>query len=205
MKYLAALCVTSLLLTGCTKDKPHDPAPAAASSSSADVAAAATGAPRHLEVADQKSITATVEAIDPETRMVTLRGPQGNTLTFRAGEAVKNLSQVKVGDKVNAFYYESLALDLRAPGAAPVNETVAGATAAQPGERPAAKVAQQTTITATVEAVDRANSTVTLKGPQGNTRTLRVRDPQRLERVKVGDQLVATYTEAMAVSVEPAK
>ena len=56
-----------------------------------------------------------------------------------------------------------------------------------------------------VTAIDRANSTVTLRGPQGNTRTILVREPRRLEGVNVGDQIVITYTEALAVSVEPAK
>ena len=33
---------------------------------------------------------------------------------------------------------------------------------------------------------------------------LRIKDPNQLKLVKVGDQVEATYTEALAVSVEPA-
>jgi Cu/Ag efflux protein CusF len=33
---------------------------------------------------------------------------------------------------------------------------------------------------------------------------LRVQDPERLKRVKKGDQVKAVYTEALAISVEPA-
>jgi hypothetical protein len=46
---------------------------------------------------------------------------------------------------------------------------------------------------------------VTLKGPEGKTQEIKVKDPKNLENVKVGDQVAFTYTEALAVSVEPTK
>ena len=55
-----------------------------------------------------ETITATVEALDLANRMVTLRGPQGNVVSLRVDESVKNLPQVKVGDQVVANYYVSL-------------------------------------------------------------------------------------------------
>ena len=58
------------------------------------------------------TVTATVEKIDLATRMVTLRGPDGKSVTFRAGDQVKNLPQVKKGDKVVATYYESVAYEV---------------------------------------------------------------------------------------------
>jgi Cu/Ag efflux protein CusF len=45
---------------------------------------------------------------------------------------------------------------------------------------------------------------VTLKGPN-QTVDLKVRDPAQLKLIKVGDQIQAVYTEAVAVGVEPAK
>jgi Cu/Ag efflux protein CusF len=45
---------------------------------------------------------------------------------------------------------------------------------------------------------------VMLKGPKGDTIDLHVEDPERLKRIKKGDQIKAVYTEALAVSVEPA-
>jgi hypothetical protein len=57
-------------------------------------------------------------------------------------------------------------------------------------------------VTARVEAVDQAARTVTLKGPAGNVRTFKV-DPsvERLKDVKVGDDVVLRYTEALAIAV----
>ena len=58
------------------------------------------------------TITAVVEAIDHETRVVTLRKPQGDTVTFTAGEEARNLDQVAVGDIVNAEYEEILSIEV---------------------------------------------------------------------------------------------
>lgn len=149
-------------------------------------------------------VTATVEALDLATRMVTLRGPEGNTITFRADETVKNLPQVKVGDQVVAEYYESVAIQVMKPGQVQAGTAGAAATA-KPGEKPGMVAAGETTITASIEAIDREMPSVTLKGPEGNVKTFQVMDPKNLENVKVGDQVVITYTVAVAISVEEVK
>ena len=51
-----------------------------------------------MERAQAVAVTATVEAIDQTTRMVTLKAADGKLVSFVADEAVKNLPQVKVGD-----------------------------------------------------------------------------------------------------------
>jgi hypothetical protein len=61
-----------------------------------------------------------------------------------------------------------------------------------------------TTFTATIEAIDKPASKVTLKGPEGNKVTFKVRDPKKLDVVNVGDQVQITYTRALAIAVEPA-
>jgi Cu/Ag efflux protein CusF len=59
-------------------------------------------------------------------------------------------------------------------------------------------------VRGTVSAVDKENKTITLKGPRGRTLTFDVQDPTKLETVKVGDPVVGTYLEAVAVQVRPA-
>ena len=56
---------------------------------------------------------------------------------------------------------------------------------------------------ADVAALDAKKSTITLKGPYGDVVTLDVRNPDQFKLLKVGDQIEVTYTEALAVSVEP--
>jgi Cu/Ag efflux protein CusF len=150
-------------------------------------------------------ITATITAIDAATRAVTLKGPQGKEMTITAGPEVKNFAQMKVGDQVNAEYVEALTLELKKGSTAPVGRTdQAAAGAAKPGELPAGMVGRQVTITAEVVGVDPATQTVTLRGPQ-RTVELKVRDPAQFKLVAKGDRVEATYTEAVAIAVEPAK
>ncbi len=58
-------------------------------------------------------------------------------------------------------------------------------------------------VRGTVAAVDKKASTVTLKGPMGRTITLEVRDKQKLDAIKAGDPVVATYVEALAFRIQP--
>lgn len=149
--------------------------------------------------------TATVEAVDLEKRIVTLRRADGSVFDLDVGEEVKNLPQVKVGDEVVVKYYQSIAIQVTKPGAAEgstVKETVA---TAKPGQKPAGMTAKQVTVTATIEKIDKKKMMATLRGPEGKVVDVKVRDPKNLENVKVGDQVVITYTEAVAVSVEKPK
>jgi hypothetical protein len=62
----------------------------------------------------------------------------------------------------------------------------------------------QITAIAEVTDVNPQKAQITLKGPRGNIVELDVRNPDQFKVVKEGDQVDVTYTEAMAVSVEPA-
>jgi len=46
---------------------------------------------------------------------------------------------------------------------------------------------------------------VTLKMTDGKFKTVKIQDKKNLENVKVGDEVVITVTETLAVAVKPAK
>ena len=148
-------------------------------------------------------IKATVEAIDLETREITLNGPRGRTITLRVEESVKNLPQAQAGDKVVVRYNESVGLEFRKVEAGdPLAIDDAAAANTQPGQKPAAGGSKQITVHAYVEAVMAKEKTVTLRTPDGNLVDLYVRDPNVLASLAAGDNVVARYTEAVAVSIE---
>jgi hypothetical protein len=60
-------------------------------------------------------ITANVEAIDYQTRMIALKGPAGNVRTFKVSDAVQRLPEVKVGDQVVVRVTEAFALEVTKP------------------------------------------------------------------------------------------
>ncbi len=162
-------------------------------------------APGKAGIAQTVKITATITAIDKATRDVTLKGPQGNEVVVTAGPEVKNFDQMKVGDHVDVQYVEALTLELKKGGGMVVARTEQkGAVGAKPGEKPAGAVGRQLTIVADVVGVDPARQVVTLKGPQ-RTVDLKIADPEQFKRIAKGDQVEATYTQALAIAVEPTK
>ena len=58
------------------------------------------------------------------------------------------------------------------------------------------------TVVGDVINLDPATQTVTLKGPQ-RTADLKVRDKKQFDLISKGDQIEATYTEALAIAVKP--
>jgi hypothetical protein len=154
------------------------------------------------------TVSAKVEALNLTNREITLKGPMGNTVTFTVDKRVKRLNEVKVGDYITADYYVSLAADLREPTAEEEQHPITileGAAKAPPGTSPAAGGLRRFKVVTTVEGLDRPTQTITVKGPRGNYVTARVADPSNLTKMKIGDHIVVTYTEALAISLEKAK
>jgi len=161
-------------------------------------------APLRREETEVVQFAARVKAIDLESRLVTLTDASGEETVFHADEAVKNLPQVRVGDELVGQLAESVVLEVREPTA---EERAAGVSilevnaTAPPGDKPAGRFVRQIVAVLTIEAIDAEAGTATLRGPAGNARVLPVRDRRNLERVKVGDTVVATYTEALSLKV----
>lgn len=147
-------------------------------------------------------LTAVVEAINHETREVTLRGPEGRTLDLVVREDARNLDQVKVGDELNIEYEQGLSIEVFAADNA---EAGAGgfvaAARSEKGEMPALAAIDATVVTAVVEEINLEANTFKLKGPQGNIKEYTARNPENLKKAAVGDLVVMTYTEAIAMSV----
>lgn len=153
------------------------------------------------------SVTATVEAIDLKQREVSLRGPLGNVVTLSVDKKVTRLNEVKVGDAVTADYYVSFAAELRKPTAEeeknPIIVLEAGGKST-PKASPAAGGARWIRAVTTIEGLDRPTRTITVKGPLGRYVTARVADQSWLSQPRIGETVVVTYTEAVAVSLEKA-
>jgi hypothetical protein len=116
------------------------------------------------------------------------------------------------GDRVVAAYYEALVAELRSRGdgsdetEAPVVE--AGVRRTPAGARPGGVAATQTRQTVRITSIDKKNHIVSFYGSDGRARNVPVRTPRGQEivsKLKPGDEVELTYTEAIAVSDEPAK
>lgn len=180
-------------------------APALAQQSGSTGAAAIVSEPGKATAARTVEVSAQVVGIDKATRTLKLKGAKGEVVDVVASAEVKRFDEIKVGDSIVARYLESLTFELKKTrvdaGDVQVRE---GAARSKPGEKPAGGAARQVSVIADVVAVDPAKSTITIKGPTGNVTTLNVQNPDQFKVVKQGDQIEVTYTQALALSLEPA-
>jgi len=167
--------------------------------------AVVTSSPGQASIAQKRRLVATVEAIDAAKREITLKGPKGKVVPLSVSPDVRNLEQVKVGDQVVVTYVEALSLTLMKDGKAlRATTSKTDGVRAPEGAKPGGAVAEHVKVTADVIAVDQKTHMVTLKGPKQEV-DLYVADPAQLKLIKVGDQIEAEYTQALAITVEPAK
>ena len=171
------------------------------------VCACASEPPAPVSREQAIDLTATVEAVDRQNRMVSLRSADGRTATVYAGPQVQNFDQINTGDQVTVTYYQAIGAAVTTPEQATqgVQEDAAVARAAK-GARPAGAVAQTLTTTVEIDSVDTSMNTVTFRRPDGMTRMLAVEDPKAqafIKELKRGDLVQVTYMEAVAVAVRP--
>ena len=149
---------------------------------------------------ETRSMSATVETIESSTRAVTVKKANGEYEVLYCPPTLKRCDTLKIGDRINAKYYETVVLRLKLPGEAEQNTSSA---ARVPAEQAAAgTISHQRTITATISAIDPKVPSISFTGPQGWKYSSRVQDKKALEKVKVGDKIDITWTEAALLSVE---
>ncbi|WP_431275310.1 hypothetical protein ACQ858_02720 [Variovorax ureilyticus] len=149
--------------------------------------------------------SATITKIDSATRDITLKRPDGQEVTIRASDAVKNFDKLKVGDVVTLKQGAALLVELRKVEGGGIRQRTDWVEVflSQPGQSPGVGVRHTVHAVVNVFAIDRKKKTVTLRGVH-ETRKFEVDDPKLLESLKVGDQVEATLVQGEALFVEPA-
>jgi hypothetical protein len=149
------------------------------------------------------TVSAQVVAINQETRVVTVQRPDGEEITFTASDDVRNLAQVDVGDFLIAEYVETVSVEVMANDG--IEADAAGVSAmarTEEGEKPGFAAMDATVVTATVEEINLEMNTFKLKEPDGSVNEYMARNPDNLKRAAVGDLVVITVTESVAIVVE---
>lgn len=147
----------------------------------------------------------TVTGVDKNARMLTVKDEAGETHEIQVPADVKAFDKVKKGDKIDIDYTESVALSLLPPGTKPTATEKEAMTRTGKGAGAAGKTVS---ISAEVLEVDPAKNTVVLKGPKGNARVVHVQNPDvqaKLPQIKPGQVVQVTYTEAVALALQPKK
>jgi hypothetical protein len=152
---------------------------------------------------DAITATSTVTAIDKANRVITLSFEEGKVQDYKLGEEVRNFDQIEIGDEVKVTLAEAVAIFVRKAGDQPVTSEKRTLQVAPKGEKPSLVVTDTNEMAATVEKIDHAKRTVTVRRLDGSPATFKVdKNVEKLENVKVGDEVVVSITEAMAIAVE---
>jgi len=223
---LASLCLIGFL-SGCSSSYPASPAGGIANLSTAQPSASsapesmsggstqmttppspATGtlpAQEHLVgigSATVVTIHGKIITVNRSKKLVTLEGPQGKLVTLHVYNPY-NLAAAKAGEPFVAKFYEIVTVRKKLPGESkPVASVAEGIVSAMPGQVPGAVAGTRREIVVTVDAIDIDKETVAVKGPDGSVETITVANPTNLKYLKVGDQIVLTLSNVVAIALE---
>jgi Cu/Ag efflux protein CusF len=157
------------------------------------------------EKMELQTMTGTVKAINAETREITLMGEDGELTTITAGEEVERFSEIAVGDAITFDVYTFLKAEFREPTAEEIAEPVvivAEAAKATMEDAPAGAVGAVMKAVVTIEVLDRVHMLATVQGPGGNYLTIQMEDKDLITKLHIGQVVILTYAEAIAVSLE---
>jgi hypothetical protein len=150
-------------------------------------------------------IDAQVTAIDVETRQVSLTGPLGETVTLTAGPDVVRFNELAIGDTVTATYLTSIAAELREPTEeekmAPFVE-ITDKVRSESYELPGGAVARIIRAVCTIEGMNRITRTVTILDSRNRIHIIGDVQPESFTLISLGQKVIITYTEAVALTLE---
>ncbi len=205
---LIVLAGCLLPLASCSNEKKTPPA---------ETAAPATSPYKSTDVVDSNvSVTpgvaggvidetihasATVTALNPDKRTITLKTDDGEVATFIAPPEVRNYDQIHVGDKVKATVISHLTVFVT-EGTDSYTAHHTAVARAPKGARPGAIFAAAFELVAKVTKLDRETRRATLEFAGGETRVITVRDDVDLRRYKVGDSLVIRVSQQLTLLVD---
>jgi len=192
----ALLCALLSALSACeSTDSALQPAASSQASS-----------PEHARISNDLVALAEVVAIEPATRVITLRREDGTELRAKASEAVRNFAQIAVGDTLRVKYQETLsATRLSGEAAAAPVEAALSAGRAKAGAKPAAALGFAISVRVKIVSIDREREIVVFSLSSGELIARTLVTPEGREFVKglkIGDVVRLDYTEVLALSVE---
>ena len=151
------------------------------------------------------SVTETVEAINYETREVVLRQEDGKLKQVIVGDNVKRLDDVRVGDEVTVDFFVSNLYEVREPTAEELQQPFVELNhevQAQAEALPAGASLKQFRSVCTIVDLNSVNMTGTLQDSRGKYFVVAIKNPDNITKLRIGQTVVVTHTEALAISLE---
>ena len=148
------------------------------------------------------TMEATVEAIDHDTRLVTLRRPDGTSVTFTPSPEVRNLAEVSVGDVLHVEYSQNISIQLAdIEGIAPAAGEMSAVARSEEGQMPAMIAVDSAIMIAKVVAIDLEHQTYKLEFVDGSVNEYVAMNPDNLKMAAIGDMVAVEVTESVIAEV----
>jgi hypothetical protein len=175
-------------------------APSAASST----AAHGQAEPENIVAADTASVIEVhgqIISADKDKKLVTLRADDGKQLTVHVYNPY-NLAAAKPGERFVAKFYEIATIHKLPPSQSPPTPSLTeGIVSAAPGQIPGAALGSQLQFAVTIDAIEKKDKAIAIKGPDGVVEVVGVANPEVLDQVQVGERIVVTLTDAVVVAL----
>lgn len=143
-----------------------------------------------------------IVAVDQDKKLVTLQGPSGKQMTMHVYNPY-NLAAAKPGERFVAKFYEVATIQKLPPGQSPPAPSLTeGIVSAVPGQTAGAALGSQYQFTVTIDAIDKTDKAISIKGPDGVVEVVDVANPETLDQVQVGEQIVVTLTDAVVIALD---
>lgn len=203
--FTSVIIASTFVLSACSNTPVENDAPNATAEVSINVQEVASDSADKPAFSASRTIvvTSTVIAIDHDTRLVTLKNEAGQPVSFTAAKDIRNLDQLAVGDAVTAEYLQNFSLRVLAtknPEAAEAELAVVERT--EEGDMPGMAIVDTKVEVLTVEDINLEENTFILRHVDGSFREYKAHNPENLKKAAVGDVVVVTYTEGLAISVQ---
>jgi hypothetical protein len=152
-------------------------------------------------VIDPVTTNATVVALDPGQRVITLKYANGMVAPYKAGPEVGNFNELKVGDEVKLTAVQEIAVTLLL-ASAPLSGQDKVVLRRPPGGTGPPLVVDTRTFTARIINIDPWRRLVALQMADNQTKTVNVRETIDLGAFHPGDDVSVRITESRAFEVE---
>jgi hypothetical protein len=155
-------------------------------------------------VTDTITTNATVVSVNRPKRLVVLKWKDGRVVTCKVLLNAIGFDEVKSGDEVKVSLAEELAVFLGKNGLPPGTGTNTTKLRVRLPDGSLAAAAEVGTMvfTATIVALNDWNDTVTLRLPDGSTKTIKVSEFVNLAEVNVGDKVSVKFSESAVALLE---
>ena len=163
-------------------------------SQSPPVSTGASAAPAEIHFVTVLTQKGQVVTVDPANLLVAIKHENGNVSTMEV-RSTHELEGIKPGDRVSVQYFEGGQIGKPEGSEAPAVASLRNGLLAATG------TAMKHHLVGSVERVDTYSQEVTLKGSDGSLQTIEITNPEDLENVKVGDTVVITNAQGLALSI----